>query len=877
MSWRVSAPAGARGLVIAIAAIAGAFWPQAGVLAAGGALVASVTGQTGSARIMPLPDDGDGPDVSALRYYISQGQKERAEIELQRLRRLYPDWSISRDILEAPVTGAVDEQPFWDLFAAGELDKLREEIDKRMREEPGWRPSQDLSAKIRGKEIRQTITALWKDGKTDELLAFVKREGYGGDEADIDIIWTVAEAYARAKQNENALEVYMSVLRNNTVPGQRLATVQKAMANLRMADVEKLLAMEGVDGQGRREFAPIAIDIARARISAYLHDERSEPVDANELKAFGDYARTAGDPDQPGLIAWYNYKRRDFTEALEWFKLAIGSGGDTMIAHGLAHTLRELKLHRDTEEVAYAWRQPLVNNAILFIDVLEPELTREIPVYIEPGRLLRYAQVTMDTAAGEGAQALAWYAYNTCQYQTAYEWFRRAVAWHPKEATVYGLALVSRRLKKNGEFWELINRYDGLFPKVLSLIYPGDYLEPPTPCDEFARRGLRREPTPPPALTAAPASPQDALAQARRFGASAGAGRFGIQQSGEAAGLTRDLAPVWAQQQPQGANRRLRENIREPVIDRKLFPVSVDNRNPLRFAPVGRLMGSPAPAAATRAPAGRMAEEPAHAMRELVARRVPGTGPMPYERWGYTLLPGYNGVAAAGAPHTASRAPEGTLWRTLHKEEADAMPGGGTFDATTAQGQRNLELALRTIARAPTVPTPAQASSGPWDGPQPYKTPRQLEAEQDPGERIGREAAAADAPGQPQIGVIQARTTADALSRARTLSREGGGAGSNAGSSASVPPATSDAPLNRIETGASDPLGREATDLYNRGDFAGALAALDRRAAQQRETTGLTMLRAWSLLRLDRVDEARRAFAALGPSGAGGNPDTRGR
>ena len=175
------------------------------------------------------------------------------------------------------------------------------------------------------------------------------------------------------------------------------------MAILRMKDVEELIAMAKVDSRGRNELDVIAIDITRGRISAYLHDERSEPIPEAELKSFEDYARKDKDPNQPGLAAWYYYKNKVFTQALEWFKFALESGGDSMIAHGLAHSLRELGMYRETEEVAYAWREPLVNNAILFIDILERDLTREIPTFIEPERLLRYAQVTMDNAAGEGA------------------------------------------------------------------------------------------------------------------------------------------------------------------------------------------------------------------------------------------------------------------------------------------------------------------------------------------------------------------------------------------------------------------------------------------------------------------------------------------
>ena len=91
-----------------------------------------------------------------------------------------------------------------------------------------------------------------------------------------------------------------------------------------------------------------------------------------------------------------------------------------MTAHGLALTMLKLGSRRDAEEVAYTWREQLANNMILFIDILETDLTKEVPPFVEPERLARYAQVTLKTQSGEGAQGLAWYAYNSCQFETAH-------------------------------------------------------------------------------------------------------------------------------------------------------------------------------------------------------------------------------------------------------------------------------------------------------------------------------------------------------------------------------------------------------------------------------------------------------------------------
>ena len=590
-------------------------------------------------------------DESALRYYASLNQRERVKVETARLRKLYPEWSAPDDLYSAINLGGEDESAFWDLFAADRMTELRNAIAARQRAELGWKPSADLSRKIRSKELRRAILELWKAGKTDELIALVKQESYGGDDADVDILWTIAEAYARQKQIADAVASFASILKSNGNVEQRLATVQKAMAVLRMSDVEPLLALGRASPDGSSEWKPIMVDIVRARISAYLHDERAEDLPQAELALFQDYARRAADPNQPGLVAWYYYKRAAYRDGLEWFKQALASGGDAMIAHGLAHSLRALGLRRETEEVAYAWRQPLVNNGALFIDILENDLTLEVPPFIEQDRLNRYARVVMETAAGEGAQGLAWYAYNSCQFEVALEWFRRGVAWAPKEATVTGYALTLRRLKRTREVAELANRYDGLFPQLIALIFPDETYHPPTPCD------------------------LPGVAQAKP--------RPVVVDNVTVPGSARMPSPevideLRAKRRDAEAREFMRRVAREPKINRAEFPIAVDPQNGLRAA------AAPTPPQTrplaldqAQAPSTASQREPAQPI-PLVARRVPGVGTMPYERYGYMLLPGWDGATQPSSPtHAALIAPAGTLWAEQRaKGEGDVAPQG---------------------------------------------------------------------------------------------------------------------------------------------------------------------------------------------------------
>ncbi|MFD6319536.1 hypothetical protein [Methylorubrum thiocyanatum] len=603
------------------------------------------------------PETGGTPgmvDESALRYYASQKQTARMKAEIARLKRLYPGWTEPAD-LDTLQPSPPEEAPLWDLFTAGRFQDLRAAIATRRSVEPNWQPSEELARKLRRAEFRNGIKAtaerngpgkngsgkdglgrdgLGRDGlgrNAEEVVALYRADPSALDTTDLESLWIIADALAVTGAAEDAFDLYKSVLDGSADAGARLATIQKAMSHLKMDQAERLIAMGRSNPEGASEFDAIRLDITRARIAAFLHDEPAQTPTLADLTAFQVYARKSGDPSQTGLLGWYAYKRRQFREALEWFKLAIGRGGDAMVAHGLAHTLRELNMLREAEEVAYAWRDRFVGNELLFIDVLERKLTLANPPFIEPARIERYAKVVIASASGEGAQGLAWYAYNSCQFDTALEWFQRAVAWMPSETTVFGYALTLQRLKRQRPYLETVNRYDGLFPKVVDMLFREDPGGPPLPC-----AAPQSPPARPPAQAKLEPKPEPKP----------------------------DVPSYGRVPRPDSATIGAQAGTVPAAVQRGEFPLSVPLDNALRYPPssLQRALSEPA------AP-GSYAREPVTARPPLVARRVNGAGPMPYERYGFALLPGYNGL---DKPEGLSPAPPGTLWQDQQAERGRA-------------------------------------------------------------------------------------------------------------------------------------------------------------------------------------------------------------
>ena len=296
--------------------------------------------------------------------------------------------------------GHDDEEPLWKLFAADRLTELQARIRARREREPGWAPSRHLAGKLDRKLRRIAIMTNGREARWDAVVAAAAR--LDDEDSDPELLWVVAEGLVRAKHEAEGQVVLRRILAGSHDPAVRVATAEKALALLTIERAEELLTLGHAGPEGASEFAGIVGDITRARLSAFLRRQRREPVPADEIAGLAAAIRAGRDGAGASLLGWYAFARRDYGDALEWFKLAIAAGGDAMTAHGLAHSLRRLGHSREAEDVAYAWREPLVQNAILYVDILEVELTAEVPALIEASRLERYARVVVEEPVRRG-------------------------------------------------------------------------------------------------------------------------------------------------------------------------------------------------------------------------------------------------------------------------------------------------------------------------------------------------------------------------------------------------------------------------------------------------------------------------------------------
>jgi hypothetical protein len=392
-----------------------------------------------------------------------------------------------------------------------------------------------------------------------------------------------------------------------------------------------------------------------------------------------------------------------------------------------------------------------------------------------------------------------------------------------------------------------MNRYDGLFGKVLEIIFPDGRYHPPTPCDELANARLRQQQQAVGAYTVPgsnPAAPPQGVPLQNLTAAQAA----GYVYNGQ-------YGAGWGYQQQQ-------QRVELPKIDRKFFPVAVDPENPLRYAATAA-PNAQSPAQFAQAAAQiALQPEPFRGPYPLVAARVPGVGRMPYERYGFSLLPGWNGVNGPTTPtYAAQIAPAGTLWATELPEKdrpKTAIEAGGAGPSTVVNSSA-VSTAPNSIGAPAVAPNSVGASPAP--------TSVAPNASLDAGVRV-----VGTAIGVPPSAPQMAASPAVAVAPPRPLPSPAVYTPPVApGSSADAP-----APLVRPGYAAQLPeaadagtLAQRAAQYFNEKNYAAALDALERRAAMAPETTELRMMRGWSLLHLNRKDEARNAFATLGKAAPG--------
>ena len=367
-------------------------------------------------------------DESALRFYAAQKDRTRVDAEIKRLTMLHPAWKPPANLYA--VGDGRDEQPLWDLYAAGRFDDVRLAIRNRERQEPGWRPSADLLAKLERREAAKTVETLARAKQWTKVLELANAHPDMVACSGMEVSWRVVEAFVGAGLPQRAFDVDAAILTTCKDRHDRLATVRKAVGVLSPADVERLIAMGAVLADGSREFDPVRLDLARQLIGDLLAHAQHADVPAETLSALSDATMRSGDAADAGLLGWYQFSRENWAEADGWFKLGLtGTAGDVKLAEGHALSLSKLGRTDEAVQLAAAWRDHSDVMRRLFVDLFGAKLADRAGPPVEAGMLADYSTLLVADKNVAGAQALAWHDFDLKDWAGALDWFDRAASW----------------------------------------------------------------------------------------------------------------------------------------------------------------------------------------------------------------------------------------------------------------------------------------------------------------------------------------------------------------------------------------------------------------------------------------------------------------
>ena len=411
-------------------------------------------------------------DDSALRYFLQQGDVRRAQAEMQRLHRLYPNWEPPPNLFDPDAPMQSDVQPIWDLYGSGDYAAARKAIADRQEAEPGWTPPADLVAALDQVDERQRLLNAADVEQWETVLAIADSSPAMLTCDNIEVLWRVAEAFARTGSEQRAVDAETYIIEQCPGAAPKVAALQKALEFLPLARVEALLARAVDPPASDPAFDVVRLEIARRQVSA-ANDDPSLTAPADALTRLATAAQANGGANDALLLGFYAYRHGDPQGATGWFLFALQRGGGAKAAEGYVLAMQDLGRQIEAEPVAFEWRNASRENMAAYLTAITTALTTGDASLVEQPLLDRFSRTVAEQRSPLGAQAIGWYAYNAGQPEVAADWFAASLAWHPSEVAAYGLGLAYRALDDGPAFQDVLRTWAASFPRLPELYVQG--------------------------------------------------------------------------------------------------------------------------------------------------------------------------------------------------------------------------------------------------------------------------------------------------------------------------------------------------------------------------------------------------------------------
>ncbi|KAA0968442.1 tetratricopeptide repeat protein [Aureimonas fodinaquatilis] len=482
---------------------------------------------TGASQTAPVT-----VDETALRYFARQGDTQRLQAEIARLKSLYPNWTPPADPSAFPAPSDAQLDRLWQLYSEGKYAEARQAIAERQQQQSGWQPPADLVTRLDTADARQRLI----NASDLEQNETVVRLGAENPElltcGDVDVLWRVAKAFAGTGRDSRAVDAFRYILTNCENPQERAATVQMALPLLSEQELNQLLTLERTGPDGVGEFTAIRGDIVRQKIASGGADSdvNATPADIALLEKLAEEADTDTDPL---LLGWYFFQHDDFSDARKWFELAGQRNSTDEAARGLSLSLIGLRQFVEAEATMRPYSSLSPQDRAVYLAASANLLATEPPVFLEAPVLANMVKEVAEAKDAATAEQLGWYSYALNQFQTAGQWFSTSLEWRPDgELAAFGLALTYQRLGNQAGLTAIQRAWAGRSERIANIGTDWSEAQPASstpvaPTPPPASPALSYAPAPVAAAPAATPDPAPAPAPAARQTRAAPTGNTG--------------------------------------------------------------------------------------------------------------------------------------------------------------------------------------------------------------------------------------------------------------------------------------------------------------------------------------------------------------
>lgn len=427
----------------------------------------------GCTALSPIALAGEaGPDaveMAALYYYAEQKQAARLEAETNRLRLKYPDFVVPADVY-SPAARQVDESALWALYEKNDFTGIEAEIGRRRSENPGWMPSEDFSGKLARR--KQRVEMMAATARKDWMGVIEAAKGLDpSTETEVDLAWMLLDAYAGTGAKDALTAVYRGLLfreGDKRLPDQQiLTTLQKSTRDFPSEDVRKAMGLLATSPLLQAGLAPVELDLTRKDIADFNADEkRQTPIAEGEVGKLRAAAEKGERLEDLSLLGWYDLKLKAPESAARWFKAALAKRRDAENAKGLYLSLAAGNRQEEAYAVAQAYIEDLSADPAFLMNALSLRFSKPDQPDADGKTVTAYSNAILATSNADHAEILAWYAYNSRQYEASRAWFAKSLDWESAPVRVKGLALSLLRLGQKKDYAALEQEYRDIYPEI---------------------------------------------------------------------------------------------------------------------------------------------------------------------------------------------------------------------------------------------------------------------------------------------------------------------------------------------------------------------------------------------------------------------------